>query len=47
MFQLGELVVRFFLWRFTHATGIEDYEVSLVHTGLFPAQFFEDSLDAL
>ena len=47
MFQLGKLVVRFLLWGFTHAAGIEDHQVSLVHTGLFPAQFFEHSLDTL
>ncbi len=47
MFELGELVMRLLFWCFAHAAGIEHHQVSLVHAGLFPAQSFEDGLDAL
>jgi len=46
-FQLGKLVVRLLFWRLTHATRIEDHEVSLIHACFFPTQFIEDGLDAL
>src|SRR6266568_2752858 len=47
MLQLGKLVVCLLFRRFTHTTGIEDHEIGLVHTCLFPAQFIKHGLDAL
>ncbi len=47
VFEQGKLVMCLFLWCFTHATRIENHEIGLVHTRLFPSQFLKDCLDAL
>ncbi len=47
MFQQSKLVMRLLFGRFTHATRIEDHEVGLIHTRLFPTHFIKHGLNAL
>src|SRR6266704_5324288 len=47
MLEQSKLVMRFLFRRFAHAACIEYHQVGLLHAALFPAQLFENGLDAL
>src|SRR5579883_192939 len=45
--QVGQLVMCFFFRGLADATGIQHYQVRLIHRGLFPPQFIQHRLNAL